>query len=58
VYAQSIGEYGGASGVLAQVVRTLESAAQWVELSFREDRPIWIAAGVCLVIGLWVFRRR
>jgi hypothetical protein len=57
-FAQSFGEYGGSSGVGARMVRALESAAQWVELSLREDRPAWIAAIVFVVFVLWLFRRR
>lgn len=58
IFAQSLGEYGGSSGVLAQLFGVFESGTQWVELSLREDRTIWIAAGICLVLGLWLFRRR
>jgi hypothetical protein len=57
IFAQSMGEYGGGGGVMAQVVRAVESGAQWVQLSFSEDRPLWIAAGVFLVLALWLFRR-
>ena len=57
-FAQSFGEYGGSSGVGARLVKAFESAAQWVELSLRHDRPAWIAAIVCLVFVLWMFRRR
>lgn len=57
IFAQSLGEYGGSSGVLAQFARAFQSSAQWVQLSFSEDRPIWIGAGVCLVLALWLFRR-
>jgi hypothetical protein len=56
--AQSFGEYGGSSGVGAQVVKTIESAVRWVELSLRHDRPAWIAGVVCLLFVLWLFRRR
>lgn len=57
IFAQSLGEYGGSSGLLGQFARAFESAAQWVQLSFSEDRPVWIGAGVCLVLVLWLFRR-
>ena len=57
IFAQSLGEYGGSSGVLAQLVSVFESGTQWVEFSLREDRTIWIAAGICLVLGLWLSRR-
>jgi hypothetical protein len=56
--AQSFGEYGGSSGVGARLIRAFESAAQWIELSLREDRSAWIAGVVCVVIALWLFRRR
>jgi hypothetical protein len=56
--AQSFGEYGGSSGVGARLIRAFESAAQWIELSLREDRSAWIAGVVCVVIVLWLFRRR
>lgn len=57
IFAQSLGEYGGSSGVLARLVGIFESGTQWVELSLREDRAIWITAGICLVLGLWLSRR-
>jgi len=57
IFAQSLGEYGGSSGVLAQFVRAIQSSTQWIELSFTEDRPLWIGAGVCVLIVLWLFRR-
>ena len=57
-FAQSFGEYGGSSGVGARLAKAFESAAQWVELSLRHDRPAWIAAIVCLVFVFWLFRRR
>ena len=57
IFAQSLGEYGGSSGLVAQFARAFESSTQWVQLSFREDRPVWIGAGVCLVFVLWLFRR-
>jgi hypothetical protein len=55
--AQSFGEYGG-GGLLARAATLVESAIQWVELSFRENRSLWIAAAVCMAIVLWLFRRR
>ena len=57
-FAQSFGEYGGSSGVGARLVKAFESAAQWVELSLRHNRPAWIAAIVCLLFVFWLFRRR
>jgi hypothetical protein len=57
IFAQSMGEYGGGGGVMAQVVRAVESGAQWVQLSFSEDRPVWITVGICLLLAVWLFRR-
>jgi hypothetical protein len=57
IFAQSLGEYAVTSGVIAQLARGVESGAQWIQLSWREDRFIWIAAGLCLVLGLWLTRR-
>lgn len=56
--AQSLGEYGGASGIMAQLAARFQSAAQWVELSLREHPAGWTAAGICLLLALWFFRRR
>ena len=55
--AQSLGEYGAGS-VIAQLGTNLESSVAWLQRSVQEDRPVWIAAAVCLVLGLWIFRRR
>ena len=57
IFAQSLGEYGVAGGVIGEVARGVESGAQWIELSLREDPAIWIIAAVCLVLGLWLTRR-
>lgn len=57
IFAQSIGEYGGSSGLLAQFASAFQSGSQWVQLSFAEDRPLWIAAAVGVVLVLWLFRR-
>jgi hypothetical protein len=57
IFAQSLGEYGVSSGVIAQFFHAVESGTQWLQISLREDRPIWIAAGICLVLGLWLTRR-
>ena len=57
ILAQSLGEYGASGGVMAQLVGAVESSTEWVQLSLREDRAIWIGAGICLVVGLWLFRR-
>jgi hypothetical protein len=58
IFAQSLGEYGVTGGVIGQFARGVESGAEWIQLSLREDRAIWIAAGLCLVLGLWLTRRR
>lgn len=58
ILAQSLGEYGGSSGLLARAIHALEAGMNWVQLSLREDRPVWIGAAVCVVLGLWLFRRR
>ncbi len=42
---------------MAQLVRAVESGTQWVQLSLREDRTVWIGVGICFVLGLWLFRR-
>lgn len=55
--AQSLGEYGAGS-VIAQLATNAESGAAWLQRSFQEDRTVWIAAAVCLVLGMWIFRRR
>jgi hypothetical protein len=57
IFAQSLVEYGGSSGLMAQLVRAVESSAQWVQLSLREDRPVWIGVGICVVLVLWLSRR-
>lgn len=59
IFAQSLGEYaGGSGGLAAEFASAFRSGANWLQLSLREDRHLWIAAAVCLVLGLWVFRRR
>ena len=55
--AQSLGEYGAAS-VLSQLAANAESGAEWLQRSLQEDRTVWIVAAVCLVICMWLFRRR
>ncbi|HVH25506.1 MAG TPA: hypothetical protein VM818_02060 [Vicinamibacterales bacterium] len=55
--AQSLGEYGAASDLVSRFARLFDSGAQWIGSSLTEDRPFWIAAAVCLLIGLWLFRR-
>jgi hypothetical protein len=57
IFAQSLGEYGAASGVASQLAQNVDSAVQWVQVSWSENRPIWIAAAICVVIGFWLFRR-
>ena len=58
VFAQGIGEYGGASGGLVEIFAgSVASAGNWLITSWTQDRPFWIV-GICLVIAFWVFRRR
>lgn len=58
--AQSLGQYGGASGggIADAVTSSVQNAAVWVQLSLRGDRSLWIGGVVCLLLGMWVFRRR
>ncbi len=56
--AQSLGEYGGGGGIAAGIATTVQNGANWIQLSLREDRNLWIAAVVCVVVGMWLFRRR
>ena len=57
--AQSLGEYGGGGGGIASGLATsVQNGARWLELSLREDRNLWIAAVVCVVLLLVVTRRR
>jgi hypothetical protein len=57
--AQSLGEYGGGGGGIASGVATsVQNGARWLELSLREDRTLWIAGVVCVVLLLVVTRRR
>ena len=59
LFAQSLGEYaGGGGGIAGGLASSVQSGFRWLELSFREDQHLWIGAAVCLVLGLWVFRRR
>ena len=51
---QNLGEYGALSGLSGG----LQSAANWVETSFDQDRGVWLGAAVLIVILLFVFRRR
>jgi ABC-type molybdate transport system permease subunit len=57
LFAQSLGEYG-AGGIVAQIGTTIESAARWLQRSLQEDRAAWIVAALCVVLGMWLFRRR
>jgi hypothetical protein len=57
IFAQSLGEYGAAS-MIARVATTFESAAQWVQLSVRDEPAMWIGGTVCLAIVVWLARRR
>ena len=56
--AQSLGEYGGAGSIITQVASSVESGAQWVQLSLRDNPGAWIGAAVCIVVVVWLFRRR
>jgi hypothetical protein len=57
--AQSLGEYGGGGGGIAPGLATsVQNGARWLELSLREDRNLWIAAVVGVVLLLVVTRRR
>lgn len=59
VRAQAMGEYGGAGGgILDRAVEAVSATGNWVATSVTQDRPVWIFGGVCLLIGLWLFRRR
>ncbi len=59
MWAQSMGQYGGAGGgILDRMAAAVSSAYGWVETSLRLDRPAWIVGGVCLLIVLWFFRKR
>ena len=57
--AQSLGEDGGGGGGIASGLATsVQNGARWLELSLREDRNLWIAAVVGVVLLLVVTRRR
>jgi hypothetical protein len=56
--AQSLGEYGALGSMVARLVAGLDSTAQWVQTSVREERTAWIVAGCVLVALWWAFRRR
>jgi hypothetical protein len=59
VFAQSLGEYaGGGGGIAAVMASAVRDTSNWLQLSLREDRHLWIGAVVCLVLAMWVFRRR
>lgn len=56
---QSLGEYGGGGGGIASGIATsVQNGARWLELSLREDRTLWIAAAVCVLLFLVVSGRR
>ena len=57
IFAQSLARTGVAGAVIGQFARAVESGAQWIELSLKNDRAIWVAAALCLVLGLWLTRR-
>ena len=52
--SQSMVEYG----VMASVAGAVESAVNWVGTSLTYDRPVWIAAGVGILVVWFLFRRR
>ena len=52
--SQAMVEYG----VMASVASGLESAVTWVDNSLTHDRPMWIAAGVGILVVWFLFRRR
>ena len=57
IFAQSIGEYGGAGGGIVQAIeRAATSASQWVANSVAEYTWGWIVAA-CLA-ALLLFRRK
>jgi hypothetical protein len=58
LFAQSLGEYGAGSGIAASVASSIQDGAHWLELSLKEDRGMWIAGAICVVLGVWLFRRR
>jgi hypothetical protein len=58
VLAQSLGEYGAAGGLLDRFAATVSSGTQWMQTSFQQSPTVWIAAAVCLVIVVWLFRGR
>jgi hypothetical protein len=57
IIAQSIGEYGGASGLMGQLVSLFESTTQSLQTSLREDTALWVAGAACLIVVIWLFRR-
>jgi type II secretory pathway component PulM len=44
--------------MVARVAMSFESAAQWVQMSVREEPAVWIGGAVCLAIVVWLVRRR
>ena len=56
LFAQSLGEYG-AGGIVAHVAATFQSAAQWIQMSLREEPGMWIGGAVCLGLLMWLARR-
>lgn len=55
--AQSMGEYAG-SRIIDRAIEIVSSSWRWMEESLARDTPMWMAAGACLLIGMWLFRRR
>ena len=57
--AQALGEYAGGSGGLgAELSTSIQKGVIWLQLSWRDDRSLWIGAIVCVLVGMWFFRRR
>jgi hypothetical protein len=56
--AQSLGEYGGGGGIASGLATSVQNGMNWIQLSLREDRNLWLAAVVCVVLGMLFFRRR
>ena len=58
--AQALGEYAGGSGggLGATLATSFEKGMTWLQLSWRDDRSLWVGAIVCVLLGMWFFRRR
>jgi hypothetical protein len=58
LFAQSLGEYGAAGGLFGGLANAISGASNWVQLSLREDRSMWIAGAGCALVLYWFFNRR